>query len=244
MGKILKYKDWSILTTGYFQDDTVKELFDHIRSDKFEHGEYLKEHHRSIVSRFSFKNRDLVLKIPLEKNKRPWIRFTTLYRDGEAYRNIYAMELLASLEIPSTVPVLAAEMQNRGMVTDSFLVYEYLDGTSCSDHAEWYPLVVERLASMHDKGILHGDSQIQNFLQTGGMISVIDSSPSTIRNHYQVAYEYVYLKKSCPDIEPYFGDIVQTFWYRFAAKKLAFDRNLAHTRRRIKRLLGIKLKEG
>ncbi len=185
MGKILKYKGWNLLDTGYFPSEKVKDLFDAIQSGKFNQGQFLKNHHRSKVRRFHYEEKELVVKTPLEKNQRHWIRFTTLFRSGEAFKNIQGMELLADKNIPSTVPVMAAECRRSGVVTDSWLVYEFLEGTSCFGHARDLPDVVKRLQSMHEKGLLHGDSQLQNFLNVEGTIHVIDANPSSYWNSFR-----------------------------------------------------------
>ncbi len=244
MGKILKYQGWNLYDSGYFPSVVLNELFDLIQSDRLRTEENLKDHHRSNVQRFTFRSRNLVLKIPLEKNQRQWIRFTTLYRKGEAFRSIMGMEKLLTLDIPSTVPVMAAEKRENGMVTDSWLIYEFLEGESCQGREHLYDRVVGRLASMHEKGVLHGDPQIQNFVETEKNIAVIDCTPVPVRSEFQKAFEYAYLRKSSPGIEKYFGAVASTSDYRKAVKKLALDRRMAHTRRRIKRFFGISVKEG
>ena len=244
MHKILKYRDWNLLDTNYFPDATVKELFDTLLSGEYEGGEYLKKHHRSIVRRFTFKGKELVVKIPLEKNQRLWIRFTTLFRSGEAFRNVKGMDMLSRRNIPSTVPVMAAESRRFGMVTDSWVVYEYLEGTRCFGKEEYFPEVVDCLRNMHSKNLLHGDSQLQNFLYDGNKVCVIDASPKFSRSTFSQSYEFAYLRKSWPAIESYFGPLAQSFPYRLAKKYLFFQRSLAHFRRGIKRFFGFHPPEG
>ncbi len=244
MNKILKYRNWRLLNTGSLSLPEMKDLFDAIQEGAYTDLGFLKDHHRSKVRRIRYKGKELVVKTPLEKNRRLWIRFTTLFRKGEAFKNIKGMQLLALQHIPSTLPVMAAECRRFGMVTDSWLVYEYLDGISCFGREEHFPAVVALLKEMHDKGILHGDSQLQNFLFSGGRVRVIDANPKPVRTPFQTAYEFAYLRKSWPAIETYFGAVAGSSWYRIARRYLAFDRGLARMRRSLKRLAGIRPKTG
>jgi heptose II phosphotransferase len=245
MFKGFTYKGWNVLAATGKSSDEVKNIFDFIRDGEYSAGQVLKDHHRSSVHRFSYKGKELVVKIPLEKNRRPWIRFTTLFRQGEAFRNLKGMELLASQNIPSTIPVMAAECRRFGMVTDSFIIYHFLEGSPCTGRKEYYPKVVDVLKTMHQKNILHGDSQIQNFLCSNQQIFVIDSNPSSAGlTHFDKAYEFAYLLKSAPGIDQYFGDILQSSWYKFASGYLRFDRRLAKFRRRLKRAAGFTVREG
>lgn len=224
---------WRILSSS----ESVS-LFEIITQKKYALINPLKQHHRSLVYHIEANGKAYVLKIPLEKNKRWWIRFTTLFRDGEAFKNIKGMLKYEELGLHTTKPVMAAEKRVSGMVTDSWLLYEYLDGKPCLDHEEYYPLVIDELKLIHKQGYLHGDPQIRNFLFKEGKIYVIDSNPKPVGlTGFSRAYEFAYLRKSAPGIEKYFGKINDWWLYRLAFKYDIYERKFVRTRRRIKKLL-------
>lgn len=212
------------------------DFFESIQNKEFEIVDVLKDDYRSKVYRIRLSDRDLVLKIPNEKNTQPWIRFLTWFRIGEAFKNIKGMQKLRKLGISTTTPVMAAERRSFGMVVDSWLVYEYLDGHSCLDQKALYPKVVDQLKVLHQKGVLHSDAQIRNFMHLDEKIYVIDSNPKSVSLFgFDKAYEFAYLRKSAPGIEKYYGDINESFLYRFAISYDIYDRKLARFRKKIKR---------
>jgi tRNA A-37 threonylcarbamoyl transferase component Bud32 len=233
------YKDWRILSA--IPDEEAKQLFNIIQKGDIVVFEWLKQHSRSDVMAFNFKEKKLVLKIPKEKNRRKWIRFTTLYRSGEAFKNLQSMDLLEKLNIPTTTPVMAAEEKVNGMVKDSWLVYEYLEGESCQDQSK-FPDVVKLLEKIHRQGYLHGDAQIRNFINAKDRIAVIDANPSKpLFRAYAFADEFAYLARSAPEIEGYFKNR-NSFLYRMAKKIELQSRIIAGKKRRIKNLFRTLLK--
>ncbi|WP_157493904.1 lipopolysaccharide core heptose(II) kinase RfaY [Fulvivirga imtechensis] len=212
-------------------------LFDMISEGQYTIKSPLKEHHRSDVYKIEINKQEYVLKTPKEKNKKWWIRFTTLFRDGEAFKNIKGMFKYEELGLHTTKPVMAAEKRKLGMVTDSWLLYEFLDGESCLDREEFYPMVVKELKLIHSKGYLHGDPQIRNFLHRSSQIYVIDSNPKRVGvTGFSRAYEFAYLRKSAPGIEAYFGEINNWRLYKLAFKYDIYERKFVRTRRKIKKL--------
>lgn len=234
MGMSIRHKDgWNIL--GKPQDIS---LFDMISQGRYILKTPLKEHNRSDVYKIEISQREYVLKIPKEKNRKWWIRFTTLFRDGEAFKNIKGMFKYEELGLHTTQPVIAAEKRSFGMVTDSWLLYEYIDGENCLDREDLYPMVVEELKLIHSKGYLHGDPQIRNFLYKNNQIYVIDSNPKRVGIiGFSRAYEFAYLRRSAPGIEAYFGEINGWWLYKLAFKYDIYERKFVRTRRKIKNLL-------
>ena len=230
-----KYEDnmWRVLSAAEDQH-----LFSIISHKEYTLLQTLKDHHRSMVYLITINDKPYVLKVPSEKNSRLWIRLTTLFRDGEAFKNIKGMLTYKNVGIQSTEPIMAAEKRTSGMVTDSWLLYEYIDGKACLGNEEYYPLVVSKLALIHEKGYLHGDPQIRNFIYKQGTIYVIDSNPKPIGKFgFSRAYEYAYLRKSAPGIEQYFGEINDWWLYKLAFRYDLWERKFVRTRRKIKNLL-------
>lgn len=110
-----------------YQDmEFCQQLYQYVLSLDESHFETLKSNQRSIVKKFSFHNQLYIFKIPLEKNQRKWIRFTTLYRKSEAERSLDTMQQLLNMGFHTTKPVLAFLKTQHSMITDSFTIYEYL----------------------------------------------------------------------------------------------------------------------
>ena len=196
----------------------------------------LKDHPRSKVSRIRLNDLELVLKVPREKNRKTWIRFLTLFRKSEVFKNLLGMKLLNTSGFKTTKSFMACEYRNWGMVTDSWLLYYYLDGEECLDRKDTFVAVVELLQNMHSKNILHGDAQIRNFITCGPELYVIDANPKKSRSPFAKAYEMAYLKRSQPELEHL---ISKTIYYDLAVRFDRFDRKLALIRRSFKKTIGL-----
>ena len=207
------YKGWRVIFNG---DQWLYGLMDGIIAGKdipFE--KEVKNSARSRVLLFDHAGKKIILKSPREKNRRKWIRFTTLYRKGEAFKAIDNMVKLERLGIESNRPLLAMEKRRFGMVVDSWMFYEYLPGEVCRE--EHYPDVVKKLKEIHAKHILHGDAQIENFLTSGNHVLTIDCNPKpALFGNISRCYEYFYLERSAPGIRAFFDLPERTLAYRIA----------------------------
>ena len=212
-------------------------VIEQIETENFEVVEVLKDHPRSKVCRIRLEGNDLVLKIPREKNKKYWIRFLTLFRKSEVFKNFLSMQFLNSSGFKTTKGYLACEYRKWGMVMHSWLLYHYLDGVDCLDREEMFQPVVQLLRAMHSKNILHGDSQIRNFITSGPNLYIIDANPKKSKSAFAKAYELAYLKRSQPEIEPL---VKVGKYYDLAVRFDTFDRKLALLRRSIKRIVGLR----
>jgi len=209
------YKGWNILYNG---DSVLLELFDQVvdRKNDLRHFHEIKNNRRSLVYRLEFNGLSAILKNPREKNRKKWIRFTTLYRQGEAFRALLNLASLSKSGIASNKPLLAAEKRRFGMVVDSWILYTYENGRACRETD--YPAVVETLEEMHTKSRLHGDPQIDNFLIQGNRVITIDSNPKTPLFASIAKYrEFFHLQKSAPGIEKHFSLDTNTAAYAAAA---------------------------
>ena len=237
---VYKKDNKTILADKTLDEDFVLDVVEKIECGDYELLEVLKDDTRSKVLRIRFNRSIFVLKFPVEKNQRPWIRLLTLVRQGEAFKNLLGMQLLISKGIKTTVPYLACEYRKSGMVYDSWLLYYYLEGKVCLDRPETYKTVAQLLKEMHKKNILHGDPQIRNFVTSSDELHVIDANPKYSRSLYAKAYEFAYLRKSQPEIEAFFGSMATSLFYKAAVRLDRLDRKIARLRRTVKGLLGLK----
>lgn len=228
-----------VLTRDVLAEGDIENIIKQVESSDFEVIKVLKDHHRSKVSRIRLNDLDLVLKIPREKNTKPWIRFLTLFRSSEAFKNLVGMKLLNSSGFRTTRGYLACEYRSWGMVTDSWVLYHYLEGEECLDVENTYPKVVGLLSKMHSSHILHGDAQIRNFLLSEDDLFIIDANPSISQSNFKKAFEFAYLKRSQPEIEKYFGEIKHSKWYIFAEQFDKYERIFARKKRALKKTIGL-----
>ena len=235
---IFKTNNKRILTKNGLSQSEALRIVKQVEAGDFEVIEVLKDHPRSKVSHIKLDKVDLVLKVPREKNKRAWIRFLTLFRKSEVFKNLLGMKLLNTLGFSTTKSLLACEYRKWGMVTDSWLLYQYLYGKECLDRPATFESVVELVENMHAKHILHGDAQIRNFLTNGTDIYTIDANPKKSTSSFAKAYELAYLKRSQPNIEHVFRkEKKRTFMYWLAVKFDFYERLFARKKRALKKYL-------
>jgi len=209
-----KYNGWQILYNG---DKALFDLVDDIVSTRYEKHikREIKNNSRSLLVLIDYKGQPILLKNPREKNTRKWIRFTTLYRKGEAFKSLLNLAHLANLQIESNQPLLAMQKRRWGMVVDSWLVYEFKTGLPCCEAQ--YPAVVRKLKHFHDHNLLHGDAQIENFLLDKNAIITLDTRlKKALLGPISKFVEYFYLQKSAPGIERYYDLDTSSLAYRIA----------------------------
>lgn len=238
--RILQHNEWRLLMHDNLSHERANTLYNKITAKDYNVRQELKDNHRSSVLRIELEGLDLVLKVPKEKNNRLWIRLLTWIRQGEAFKNLLGMKKLWDNGIKTTKPILAAEKRKNGMIVDSWLVYEYLSGQNCLDQTAHFPQVVSTLKKMHKSNLLHGDSQIRNFIYHKKEIYVIDSNPKSAWSAFERAYEWAYLRKSAPGIEQFFGEINNWWLYKLAYWYDIYDRKIARGRKRALKALRLR----
>jgi len=164
----------------YYDKEIYLKYFQDVIDNKFETLKILKDTSRSLVKFIKFKDGFTCLyKEPREKNKRKWQKFIGIFRGSEAKRNFKSLEKIENMRIKTSSPYLAIEIKKGIIIQNSFILMEYIDGKIASE-AE-YNLIINKLKEIHKLGILHGDSQIANFLVKDKDVYVIDSSA---KNNY------------------------------------------------------------
>ncbi len=224
-----KNEKWKI----YFKDPDYSKYAELALAKDFKTLEILKDTDRSYVAVVEIAGEKLVYKEPREKNRRKWQRVVNFFRGSDSLRNLKNMQKLEKLGIPSTKGIMALEKRQDFRVTDSSLLMSYLPGNKPGKGQ--YEDVIKILKNMHDKGILHGDSQLANFIENNGKIYVIDNKP--VRNIYGKIgsmYEFIYLEESCAEIGEYLGEIKKTWQYKVAKGFNSYLHFWGRVRKRIK----------
>ena len=141
---------------------------------------------------------EIVAKSPRHKDRRAWIRWTTLYRAGLAVRVAGFMDAASRAGLAVAEPIVALERRRRGMIIESWLCYRRLPGEPCT--ARELPLVIATLRRLHAFGWIHGDAHIANFLTDGRGAAMLDAEARRNRfGRIDEAYEYIRLRNSLID---------------------------------------------
>lgn len=189
-----------------------KTMVDAVIQKTYQEAKALKESPRSMVHLINLSDDTLILKVPVEKNRRKWIQFTTLVRKSDALQSCLSMLRLQRMGIETNKPFVVVEKKKMGMVIHSWYLCSFVNGDSCDEahHKD----VVEVLQKIHNAGYLHGDPHLKNFLVKENGIQVIDTKLSAVWNFAQKNLELAYLEKSIPSISQYFK--TTTLNYKFA----------------------------
>jgi len=153
----------------------------------------LKDNHRSRVVSGELLSRRIVAKQPHNKNKRLWARLLTYFESCEAAQTLIALERFHELGIPSVQPLFVLEY-NLGVVVDSWVCYQYREGTACTE--ECLPNVIKLLKKMHQFGFRHNDPNLGNFLvDATGEMFLLDSKGRARTGDFSDANDFFLLKK-------------------------------------------------
>lgn len=154
----------------------------------------LKDNHRSLVMLGKLSGKKMVAKQPRDKNRRLWARTLSLIEQTESAQTLSTLERFHELGIPSVQPLFVLEKRVLGSVVDSWVSYEFRDGTPCQESC--LPNIIELLRKMHNKGFRHNDPNLGNFLvdQSGEMF-VLDSRGRQRTGNFSDANDFFLLKK-------------------------------------------------
>lgn len=185
----------------YYIDEKNIKLYDKIKNTCYNIERIFKNDQRSYVALIEIDGEKYVLKRPIEKNRRKWQRFLSIFRGSESRREFENIQRINELDFNGAIPYLAVETKFGLCVVDSYFVYSYLEGEEGT--TKDIELISKELKRIHNKGYLHGDSQVMNFLINGNTVYLIDTK--LMKNRYGKfgeIYEFIYLEESCDkDIE-------------------------------------------
>jgi RIO-like serine/threonine protein kinase len=242
--KKVKHKDWDVfIAAGNMEIPNLDELLN--SADTPVH--VFRDDGRSRVTSFRYKDKNHVLRIPHEKNKRKWLRFRSLFMKGESHRLILNMSLLHSRGLPIPKPLLFMEHRKCGMIFESRAVYEMAEGHPVKKERESVDILrawIKTVRALHEAGFVHRDPNLNNFLVDDGRICMIDcSSIRPLKFRLQVMYDLVLMKNSAPD---FFKKEYPEYYSKPLFKIALYFNNTEKTLRRAKgflrRVFGIKRK--
>ncbi|MDY3237429.1 lipopolysaccharide core heptose(II) kinase RfaY [Fusobacterium perfoetens] len=180
----------------FFNELSSIEFFDVIKEDRYKLLKTLKSDNRSIVKLIQFRGKPYIYKIPLEKNTRKWQRILSFFRGSEAQREFKNLEKILENGFNTSKPYFACEIKKFGMVIDSYIIMEYINGNAGDINS--LPFITDTLSKIHKKGYIHGDSQLSNFILTNDKCYIIDAKfNKSIFGKIAQTYEFIYLETSC-----------------------------------------------
>ncbi len=194
----------------------------------------LKDDHRAMVGTVDLDGVRYVVKKFTIQETWFWFRFTSLFFPtlGEiASRNGLR---LSEAGILTPRPTLLMQRTRRGMVLESWLVYQFLEGQSLT--ADDVGDMVSFVKRMHQAGWVHRDPHPSNFIRTSQGVATID--PIKARHRpipYLKAYDLVLMTRDMPSAPELYGRNRLGFWYKVARcghALLRFYRGLKHFARR------------
>ena len=190
----------------------------------------IQNNNRGLVVLVQYNDIVFVAKRALTQETRWWKQFTSLYRDGEGARTLKNMAKLYELGLPVPEPVLVLEKKRFGFVVASWSFYRYLEGQLCTcTHSD---RVAEMLRILHQKGWVHRDPHVKNFLLHREEVRILDCARARPwKSTYARMYDVVLLNNCCPGSLTYYG-ISEAYWIYRLAK---FQNRIIQRWRRIKR---------
>jgi len=168
----LEFRDYQLRVNDTSPRAYVLPLVEKIIDETLHFQDVFRSNNTTFIARFSYEGKELVLKIPRGRNSRYWERMLTIFRRGECSRVFLGMLKLQELNFAGAIPLVAGEKKKFGMVVNSFLVYEYLEGdTAGLDDAQQ---IVDLLLNLHAKNYIRRDAKLVNFVRTSNGIALID----------------------------------------------------------------------
>lgn len=212
------HKRWSLVSR--LDEGSSIALLDAVIDGSITREEIFRDDWRTLSARIRFRGEGVLLKVPRARNGRRWERFLTRFRGSHAIRYFRHMELMAAMGFPAPEPVMACERRDRGVVTDSFICYRYVEGRPAGSKDA--PRVLDALRSLHRQGYLRTDAQIANFLVSGDSIVFIDFrlKKPWFLSDLRKARELDRFIRSCPEARAVLTDREASPWRFWIAARL------------------------
>jgi len=223
--EILKedYKDWKI----YFLE-TEKELLNLGKqlgdNKKIEVVEIYKESQRNYVAKIKYNNKYYVLKSPRNEYRIPQRRFGTLFKEGEAlttFKNVTKLREEGLTEL--VAPLLVVVRRTKGMIKESFIVFEFIEGID--DSRNHIAEIINVGKKMHSLGAYHGDFNPSNFLWTEDGIRIIDTQGKKSLTPFKKRYDLITLDYDNIDDFDKYEKHKKDIWYYLALFVKKYKRN-------------------
>lgn len=176
----------------YYENKEDIKLDTFIEKKKYSIKKILKSDKRSYVALIELEGKEYIYKIPLEKNRRKWQQFLSIFRGSESQREYKNLENIRKLGLYTAIPYIAVEEKKSMMVKNSYILMSYIEAET-----EDIELIVDELKKIHSLGYLHGDSHRANFLIKDNKVYLIDTKLlKNIYGKFGEIFEFIYLEES------------------------------------------------
>lgn len=218
------YKGYVIYTI----ESKYLELGKSIINRKYKILETYKNDKRSLVLKIELKNKKYVLKSPLNESARFIKKIKTLFRESEVMRTLKNITNLRNEGLKELyIPYLAIEKRQNGLLKESFILTEYIDGRVIKNYKDFQinekKQIVKILENIHNKNIYHGDANHGNFIFTDSGIRVIDTTGKKEKLwNYKRNYDFITLNDCIEGIYELhdFKKNEVSYWLAYYVKKL------------------------
>ena len=221
----------------YFSADPADYPEVHIQTLLEQQGSLLKhDPRRSQVRLLDTPSGKLLVKQPIDKDRRLWIRFLTLFRDSEAMASLRSMQILQAHGIGTNTPLLCVEEIRFGMTVRSWMLYTYLAGEPVTQQDS--AAIFELVKRIHAIGYLHGDTQLRNFLKRDGEILTIDCKlKPRLWGRISEQLEFIRIARANPYAQPLLQSHLVS--YRIAMYFHHLANRRGHLKNQLRKLLGM-----
>lgn len=188
--------------------------------------EEYKDDHRSYVAKIKFENKNYMLKIIVNEYKKPLKKIKTIYKKGEALSTFLNINKLLNEGLKELYkPYIAIEKRKNGMISQSYLVTEYIEGRVIRNYKEFTIKekikIVKVLEKMHEKGVYHGDANHGNFIFQDNEVKIIDTQGKKDTFTFKRNYDFITLNDCIKGIYQIhkFNFLDPFYWLAYFLKK-------------------------
>lgn len=211
---------------------TAARMFEAVVDGDFAEKTVFKSDGRTYSALIDIGGKTCVLKIPHDRNRRLSQRMLSFFRPSMAVRQMESMAQLRRMGFRTPEPLCAGERRLMGILTDSFLLYEYANGRKAT--REDAALLTPELLRLHEMGFMRNDPHAKNYLIEDETVVFIDATLRRPRwfRALSLRRELIRFTESSPMALAYIPDrITGAPAYRIARVSMAITQWLKHTRR-------------
>ena len=173
MIKKVKYKEYKIFYLEKYK--SLLKLGKNIIDENIKIFQEFKVTKRNYVIGIEYENKKYILKSPRNEHRIPQRKFFTIFKGGESFSTLKNINILIDeYGFDEFVrPLMAIVKRKNGMIVDSYLVMEYIEGVALEKKNVFE--VVEFLKRLHKTKHYHGDANTSNFMIKDGKLKTIDT---------------------------------------------------------------------
>lgn len=217
------YKDYSIYGISKEYITMGKDIID----KKYSIEDTYKNDKRSLVLKIKWENKSYILKSPLNEGSRVLKKVKTLFKKSEVLTTLINIDSLRKNGLEELyIPYLAIEKRRNGMIEESYIVTEFIEGKVIRDYLDFRlsekEIIVRGLEKVHQKGIYHGDANHGNFIFTDFGLRIIDTTgKKEYFSNYKKNYDFITLDDCINDVTRFhkYKKYELSYWLALGIKK-------------------------